>query len=65
MKRTYCHEVNDEELRQTIIKELYDKAYAIATSGTMKHEREEKFNAPRGRVRGPLLGGRSSPRRHS
>ena len=45
VKRTYCHEVNDEELRQTIIRELYDKAYAIATSGTMKHEREEKFNA--------------------
>ncbi len=43
VKRTYCHENNDEELRQTIIKELYDKAYAIATSGTMKHEREEKF----------------------
>ena len=45
VKRTYCHEVNDEELRQTIIKELYDKAYAIATSGTMKHEREDMFNA--------------------
>ena len=45
VKRTYCHEVNDEELRQTIIKELYDKAYAIATSGTMKHEREDLFNA--------------------
>ena len=45
VKRTYCHEVNDEELKQTIIAELYDKAYAIATSGTMKHEREDKFNA--------------------
>ncbi len=45
VKRTYCHETNDEELRQTIVAELYDKAYAIATSGTMKHEREEKFNA--------------------
>ena len=45
VKRTYCHEVNDEELRQTIISELYDKAYAIATSGTMKHEREDAFNA--------------------
>ena len=45
VKRTYCHEVNDEELRQTIIRELYDKAYAIATSGTMKHEREDLFNA--------------------
>lgn len=45
VKREYCHEENDEELRQTIISELYDKAYAIATSGTMKHEREEKFEA--------------------
>ena len=45
VKRTYCHENNDEELRQTIISELYDKAYAIATSGTMKHERSEAFDA--------------------
>ena len=45
VKRVYCHETNDEELRQTIIAELYDKAYAIATSGTMKHEREEAFDA--------------------
>ena len=47
VKRTYCHEENDEELRQLIVKELYDKAYAIATSGTMKHEREDMFNAGR------------------
>ena len=45
VKREYCHETNDEELRQTIISELYDKAYAIATSGTMKHERAEAFDA--------------------
>ena len=45
VKREYCHENNDEELRQTIITELYDKAYAIATSGTMKHERAEAFDA--------------------
>ncbi|MBQ7855703.1 MAG: polyribonucleotide nucleotidyltransferase [Alistipes sp.] len=45
VKRTYCHETNNEELRQTIISELYDKAYAIATSGTMKHERSEAFDA--------------------
>ena len=45
VKRTYCHENNDEELRQTIISELYDRAYAIATSGTMKHERSEMFDA--------------------
>ena len=45
VKREYCHETNDEELRETIITELYDKAYAIATSGTMKHERAEAFDA--------------------
>ena len=45
VKREYCHETNDEELRQTVISELYDKAYAIATSGTMKHERSEAFDA--------------------
>ncbi|MFR9590787.1 MAG: polyribonucleotide nucleotidyltransferase [Rikenellaceae bacterium] len=45
VKRTYCHETNDEELRQAIIAELYDKAYAIATSGTKKHERAEAFEA--------------------
>ncbi len=45
VKRTYCHETNDEELRQQIIAELYDKAYAIATSGTMKHERTDAIDA--------------------
>ena len=45
VKRTYCHETNDEELRQQIITELYDKAYAIATSGTSKHERSDAFDA--------------------
>ena len=45
VKRTYCHEVNDEELRQQIIAETYDKAYAVATSGTAKHERAEAFEA--------------------
>ena len=45
VKRTYCHETNDEELRQRVITDLYEKAYAIATSGTMKHERSEMFEA--------------------
>ncbi|MFI3248273.1 MAG: polyribonucleotide nucleotidyltransferase [Rikenellaceae bacterium] len=45
VKRTYCHETNDEELRQVVIKDLYEKAYAIATSGTKKHERSEMFEA--------------------
>ncbi len=45
VKRTYCHETNNEELRKQIIAELYDKAYAIATSGTTKHERSDAFDA--------------------
>ncbi len=44
-KRTYCHETNDEELRKQVIKETYDKAYKIATGGTMKHERSDAFVA--------------------
>ncbi len=45
VKREYCHEVNDEELRQQVIAETYDKAYAVATSGTAKHERSDAFAA--------------------
>ena len=57
VKRTYCHEVNDEELRQTIIKE------ALRQGLRHRHERHDETRArgevqrPRGRVRGPLLGG--------
>ena len=45
VKRTYCHEVNDEELRQLVIKETYDKAYAIARNASSKHERMDAFDA--------------------
>ncbi len=45
VKRTYCHESSDQELRQDVISKLYDKAFEIATSGTMKHERSEAFEA--------------------
>ncbi len=44
-KREYCHENNDEELRARVIAETYDKAYAVATSGTAKHERSDAFDA--------------------
>ncbi|MFS8615725.1 MAG: polyribonucleotide nucleotidyltransferase [Solitalea sp.] len=44
-KREYSHETNDEELRQQIRNELYDKIYAIAKSGTAKQERSERFKA--------------------
>ena len=43
VKRTYCHEASDEELRQLVIRETYDKVYAVATSASGKHERTEKF----------------------
>lgn len=45
VKRTYCHETNDEDLRQKVIAETYDKAYAIARERSAKHERTDKFEA--------------------
>lgn len=45
VKRTYCHETNDEDLRQKVIDETYDKAYAIARERSAKHERTDKFEA--------------------
>ena len=45
VKREYCHEVNDEELREQLRKETYDKCYAIAESGDHdKKSREEAFD---------------------
>lgn len=42
-KRAYCHETNDEALRQDVYDQCYAKAYAVATSGTDKHSRAEAF----------------------
>lgn len=43
-KREYCHEVNDEELREKVWKETYDKAYAVARKANPnKHERLDDF----------------------
>ena len=42
-KRAYCHEENDEELREDVREQCYAKAYAVATSGTDKHSRAEAF----------------------
>ena len=48
VKREYCHEVNDEELRKAVHDACYDKAYAIAASGNKnKHERMDAFDAIR------------------
>ena len=45
VKRTYCHETNDEALREKVIAETYDKAYAIARERSAKHDRSDKFDA--------------------
>ena len=44
-KRTYCHEKNDEELKEACHKYCYDRCYAIAKAGTSKHERTDAFEA--------------------
>lgn len=46
VKREYCHEENDEDLKQDVWNKCYDKAYAVAASeNTNKHEREANFSA--------------------
>ncbi len=46
VKREYCHETNDEELRKDVWEKCYDKAYAIARSGNAdKHARQNAFDA--------------------
>ena len=43
VKRTYDHEVNDEELRQQIKDELYAPAYEATKAALPKQERQEAF----------------------
>jgi polyribonucleotide nucleotidyltransferase len=46
VKREYCHEENDEELRQKVWNATYDKALEVARSANPnKHERKEAFDA--------------------
>ena len=46
VKREYCHEENDEDLRRAVREACYDKAYAVAASGnTNKHARQDAFDA--------------------
>ncbi|MBN2634682.1 MAG: polyribonucleotide nucleotidyltransferase [Prolixibacteraceae bacterium] len=48
VKREYCHENNDEELREKVKAELFDKCYAIAKQQiTNKSERYGAFEAVR------------------
>ena len=45
VKREYCHEVNDEDLRKDVHDKCYDKAYAVAKTGSAdKHWRIEAFD---------------------
>ena len=45
-KREYCHEINDEDLRQRIHDAVYQKCYDFSKQGIAnKHQREEGFDA--------------------
>ena len=44
VKREYCHEVNDEDLRQQMNTELYTKAYDVTKQALEKQARQEAFD---------------------
>ncbi|WP_143884683.1 polyribonucleotide nucleotidyltransferase [Chryseobacterium binzhouense] len=44
-KREYSHEVHDEDIREKVWKETYDKVYEVAKTPSGKEERHEKFKA--------------------
>lgn len=44
-KREYNHEDHDDEIREKVWKECYDKVYEVAKSPSNKEERGEKFKA--------------------
>lgn len=46
-KREYSHEVHDEEIREKVWKETYDKVFEVAKTPSSKEERAEKFKAVR------------------
>ena len=43
VKREYCHEVNDEELREQVKNECYQPAYDVTKQALEKHARAEAF----------------------
>jgi polyribonucleotide nucleotidyltransferase len=46
VKRKYCHEVNDEDLKKKVWDETYEKCFKAAKSSTAdKHRRQEAFEA--------------------
>ncbi|MGV4413278.1 polyribonucleotide nucleotidyltransferase [Chryseobacterium sp. T1] len=44
-KREYNHENHDEEIREKVWKETYDKVFEVARTPSAKEERSEKFKA--------------------
>ena len=44
VKREYCHEVNDEDLRKQINDELYPKAYEVVKEALDKQARQDAFD---------------------
>ncbi len=47
VKREYCHEVNDEDLREQVKKDCYQACYDITGQALEKHARAEAFEAVR------------------
>lgn len=47
VKREYCHEVNDEDLRAQVKNDCYQKCYDITKSALEKHDRFDAFEAVR------------------
>ena len=47
VKREYCHEVNDEDLRKQTHDECYQPAYDVTKQALEKHERAEAFEKVR------------------
>jgi len=45
VKREYCHEVNDEDLRKKVWDETYKKCYVLASGGLDKKTRTDGFDA--------------------
>ncbi|HLV23784.1 MAG TPA: polyribonucleotide nucleotidyltransferase [Moheibacter sp.] len=44
-KREYSHEIHDEDIREKVWKECYDKVYEVAKTPAGKDERKENFKA--------------------
>jgi len=44
VKREYCHEVNDDDLREQVRKECYQKAYDVVGQALEKQARAEAFD---------------------